>query len=174
MNFLRKIIKKVLELNISSRLPTNHEMDQLTSELESSVNRLDLSVSWEAYHQYKYNFMLLRNFGRYYIRFALLIFPLQIILDHIKPTILSTRDLDILISKFESFIRTLPLSEQALYEKAAGLLAAYRTSIIKMQSSLRCARTSLHKLDNGKAVLVPSVRELILDLSAMRNVGVNQ
>ncbi len=82
--------------------------------------------------------------------------------------------MDILISKFESYIRTLPLSEQALYEQAAGLLAAYRTSIINMQPSLKSARTSLDKIDNGKAALVPSVRELVIDLSAMRNVGVSQ
>ncbi len=58
--FFRKIIEKVLELNISSRLPTNDEMDKLTAQLESSVNKLDLSVSWEAHYQYKYNSVYLR------------------------------------------------------------------------------------------------------------------
>ncbi len=82
--------------------------------------------------------------------------------------------MDILISKFESYIRTLPLSEQAVYEQAVGLLEAYRTTIVNMQPSLKSARTSLDKIENGKAVLVPSVRELILDLSALRNVGVSQ
>ncbi len=78
------------------------------------------------------------------------------------------------MSKFESYIRTLPLSEQAVYKQAVGLLEAYRTSIVNMQPTLKPARTSLDKIENGKAVLVPSVRELIIDLSAMRNVGVRQ
>ncbi len=109
--------------------------------------------------------MRLTNFGKVLPKANIADFLLQVILDHIKPTILSTRDLDILISKFESYIRTLPLSEQAVYEQAVGLLAAYRTSIINMRPSLKSARTSLDKIDNGKAVLVPSVGELTLDLS---------
>ncbi len=96
------------------------------------------------------------------------------ILDHIKPTILNTRDLDALISKLESYIGILPFSERALYNQTAIQLKAYRLSIVNMRPSLKSARTSLDKIDNGKAVLVPSVRELILDLSSTRNVGVNQ
>ncbi len=101
-------------------------------------------------------------------------FQLQIILDHIKPTILSTQDLDSLISKFEAYLGTLPISEQAHYNQTAIHLKAYRSSIVNMRPSLKSARTSLDKIDNGKAVLVSSVRELILDLSALRNVGVSQ
>ncbi len=96
------------------------------------------------------------------------------ILDHIKPTILSTRDVDTLISKIEAYLGTLPISEQAHYNLTTIQLKAYRLSIIKMRPTLKSARTSLDKIDNGKAVLVPSVRKLILDLSALRNVGVSQ
>ncbi len=96
------------------------------------------------------------------------------ILDHIKPTILNNRDLDALISKLESYVETLPFSERALYNQTAIQLKAYRSSIVKMRPSLKSARTSLDKIDNGKVVLVPSVRELVIDFSTLRNVGVNQ
>ncbi len=82
--------------------------------------------------------------------------------------------MDTLISKFEAYLGTLPISEQAPYNQTAIQLKAYRLSIVKMRPSLKSARTSLDKIDNGKAVLVPSVRELVNDLSALRNVGVSQ
>ncbi len=48
-----------MQLNVTSKLPTNDEMERLTTQFESSVNKLDLSVSWETHYQY--DFVLLRN-----------------------------------------------------------------------------------------------------------------